>query len=96
MSEIINYRRGKNPSSGEINFVVENKQAAMRDVENVFAGDSEKTHFFDGLTCEYQDWRFNLRQSHTENFLRLNVESKQNLELLREKVKALQDVICRH
>ena len=96
MSEIINFRRDKNPSSGEINFVVENKQAAMRDVENVFAGGSEKTHFFDGLTCEYQDWRFNLRKSHTENFLRLNVESKQNLELLREKVKALEDVISRH
>ncbi len=39
----------------------------------------------DGLSLEFPDWRFNLRPSNTEPVLRLNVETRQNPDLLQEK-----------
>ena len=40
----------------------------------------------DGISLTFKDWRLNLRQSNTENVVRLNVETKKNKELLSEKV----------
>jgi phosphomannomutase len=34
---------------------------------------------------EFSDWRFNLRGSNTEPLVRLNVESRGNESLMREK-----------
>ena len=39
----------------------------------------------DGLSMEFTDWRFNLRGSNTEPLVRLNVESRANEALMREK-----------
>jgi phosphomannomutase len=41
--------------------------------------------FTDGLSMEFPEWRFNLRGSNTEPLLRLNVESRANEPLMREK-----------
>jgi phosphomannomutase len=50
------------------------------------------THI-DGLSCEYSDWRFNLRISNTaEPFLRLNIEGK-SPEIIEKKKKELVDYI---
>jgi phosphomannomutase len=38
---------------------------------------------------EFSDWRFNLRSSNTEPLLRLNVESRGNIELMRTKTAEL-------
>ena len=38
---------------------------------------------------EFPDWRFNLRASNTEPVIRLNVETRGNKELLKEKVQEL-------
>jgi phosphomannomutase len=39
----------------------------------------------DGLSLEFARWRFNLRMSNTEPLLRLNVESREDEDLMREK-----------
>jgi phosphomannomutase len=39
----------------------------------------------DGLSLEFDDWRFNLRGSNTEPLVRLNVEARGNEALMREK-----------
>jgi phosphomannomutase len=59
--------------SGEINFQVEEKEAAMDAVEAEF-GDGQ-TDRLDGLTVDLGDRWFNLRPSNTEPVLRLNVEA---------------------
>ena len=59
--------------SGEINFKVEEKAAAMDAVETDF-GDAT-TDRLDGLTVDLGDRWFNLRPSNTEPVLRLNVEA---------------------
>jgi phosphomannomutase len=38
---------------------------------------------------EYDDWRFNLRMSNTEPVVRLNVESRGDIPLMREKTDEL-------
>ena len=43
----------------------------------------------DGLSVEFADWRFNLRSSNTEPLLRLNVESRGDEALMREKTAEL-------
>ena len=41
--------------------------------------------FTDGLSMEFEHWRFNLRGSNTEPLVRLNVESRGSEALMREK-----------
>lgn len=58
----------------EINFMVENKEAILADVERRYADGTQRA--LDGLSVEYADWWFNLRPSGTEPFLRLNMEAR--------------------
>ena len=39
----------------------------------------------DGISLEFDDWRFNLRMSNTEPVVRLNVESRGNKQLVEQK-----------
>ena len=45
--------------------------------------------FTDGLSLEFPQWRFNLRGSNTEPLVRLNVESRGDEALMREKTAEL-------
>jgi phosphomannomutase len=59
------------PSSGEVNFVVEDVEESLRNVEKVFDVDFD---YLDGLTCFTENYWFNIRGSNTEPKLRVNVE----------------------
>ena len=43
----------------------------------------------DGVSVEFDQWRFNLRSSNTEPLIRLNVESRGDEALMREKTAEL-------
>jgi len=46
----------------------------------------------DGISLEFQDWRFNLRRSNTEPVVRLNLESRGDAALVatrRAEIEAL-------
>ena len=43
----------------------------------------------DGVSIEFDNWRFNLRMSNTEPVIRLNVETRQDKALLKEKTDEL-------
>lgn len=59
--------------SGEINSMVEDKQAAIERLAEKYAdGDISD---LDGITVTYQDFWFNVRPSNTESKLRLNLEA---------------------
>jgi len=73
-------------SSGEINFVVENKQSKMDELARRY-NDGQLDHL-DGVTIGYKDWWFNSRPSNTEPLLRLNVEAKSK-KLLDEKLSEI-------
>jgi phosphomannomutase len=60
--------------SGEINSEVNNKEAVMEKLKDVYS-DGELTQL-DGIKISYEDWWFNVRPSNTEPVLRLNLEAK--------------------
>jgi len=75
------------PCSGEINSTVADVKTVIDRVEARYA--DGKIHHIDGLTVEYENWRFNLRGSNTEPVIRLNVESRGDEALLKEKTDEL-------
>ena len=90
LAEAVNSRMKAFPCSGEINSRVENIAQTIARVENKYAGmpDAAVTHI-DGLSIAFPTWRFNLRGSNTEPVLRLNVESRGNVSLLKAKTEEL-------
>lgn len=72
--------------TGEINFQVEDKDAKIRELADVYKKAS--TDYLDGITMDLGDWWFNVRKSNTEPMLRLNLEAK-TPELREEKFKEL-------
>jgi len=79
------------PCSGEINSEIENPKAKLDEVEKKYS--DGKTDHLDGLSVEYDNWRFNLRMSNTEPIIRLNVESRGDRKLMEEKTEELLKVI---
>ncbi len=77
-------------SPGEINFETEKKDEIIKIAEKKYF--DGKIEYIDGLSVEYENWRFNLRKSNTEPLLRLNLEAKSK-ELQDQKTKELVDFI---
>ena len=60
------------PSSGEINYMVEDVEISLKKIENSFGGQFDK---LDGISYFADDFWFNVRGSNTEPMLRLNAEA---------------------
>ena len=60
------------PSSGEINYIVEDVETSLKKIENSFEGEFDK---LDGISYFSDDFWFNVRGSNTEPMLRLNAEA---------------------
>ncbi len=73
------------PSSGEINFRLDDPPAAIARVVGHFAPQALARDDTDGVSLEFADWRFNLRSSNTEPVVRLNVESRGDAGLVAAK-----------
>lgn len=74
-------------ASGEVNFQVEDKEQAMRELARKYS--QGQADDLDGVTVQFKDWWFNVRPSNTEPLLRLNVEAKTR-EILDEKLAELE------
>jgi len=57
--------------------------------EERYAGAALSVDRTDGLSVEFEDWRFNLRMSNTEPVVRLNVESRADRELMQARTAEL-------
>ncbi len=93
LSELVDARLAAYPASGEINRSVENPAAVAAAVEKAYAPIARRVEHVDGLSMEFERWRFNLRPSNTEPLLRLNVESRGDERLMREKTEELLEQI---
>lgn len=93
LSALVNARIEAYPSSGEINLTVSDAQKILAALEQKYGNTAKQVEHIDGLGIDYDDWRFNLRASNTEPLIRLNVESRGNRVLLKEKTKELLDFI---
>jgi phosphomannomutase len=76
--------------SGEINYKISSPQEKIKEVEKHYC--DGKIEYIDGLSVEYDMWRFNLRASNTEPLIRLNIEAK-NKDILNGKKQELDKII---
>jgi phosphomannomutase len=77
------------PSPGEINSTVDDADATLARVRAAYADAALREDTTDGVSLEFADWRFNLRKSNTEPVIRLNLETRGDAALLREKQEEL-------
>jgi phosphomannomutase len=87
LSELVGAMIKAFPCSGEINSEVKDpggKIFALK--EKYFSTNSDE---LDGLSVEFDNWRFNVRMSNTEPLLRLNVEARNDEKLMNEKTGEL-------
>ena len=95
LSELVNDRMRLFPASGEINRRVADASFAIEEISNLYAADAKSIDKTDGISLEYDDWRFNLRASNTEPVIRLNVETRANEALMKEKVSDILSILDR-
>ncbi len=93
LADLVSARMAAFPSSGEINFRVEDADATVARVLAVMEPRAKARDDLDGLSLDMGGWRFSLRSSNTEPLLRLNVESRGNRTKLAEAVAELQALI---
>jgi phosphomannomutase len=70
--------------SGEINSEVSSVKETIEKAKEAYSSQAKEVSEIDGVSVEFDDWRFNLRGSNTEPVIRLNVEAKSK-ELMEKK-----------
>ena len=85
LSELVNAMMVAYPSPGEINRAVADPTSAIARVREHYETEALLVDEIDGVSMEFTDWRFNLRMSNTEPVVRLNVETRADALLLKQK-----------
>lgn len=83
LSELVGERLDKFPSPGEINSKLTDAQASIARVKEAYKDGKIET--LDGISVEFENWRFNLRSSNTEPVVRLNLETRGDKALMQQK-----------
>ncbi len=77
----------------ETNAEVRDKNLKLKQIEDIYRKQNpKKISKMDGITIEFDNWWFNVRQSNTEPLLRLNLEANSQ-RLMEEKKQELLDII---
>lgn len=95
LSELLAERIKKFPVSGELNTKVSGTgkvKEIMAKIEEIYGKRGEVSRI-DGFGVDFENWRFNLRGSQTEPYIRLNVETRGDAALLKEKTDELLAII---
>lgn len=87
LGELVRDRMRRFPASGEINRRLADPAAALRRVCRRYEPEALHVDRTDGVSFEFERWRFNLRESNTEPLVRLNVESRGDRELMLRKTE---------
>jgi phosphomannomutase len=89
LDELVAARIKAFPASGEINRKLPDAKKVLAAAESRYSKGALVIDHTDGLSVDFKDWRFNVRASNTEPLVRLNVESRANEALMREKTAEL-------
>ncbi|TPH15558.1 phosphomannomutase CpsG [Litorilituus lipolyticus] len=89
LSQLVAQRIAAYPSSGEINNKIADPKKAIQKVFDFYEQEAQVIDNTDGISMEFATWRFNLRSSNTEPVVRLNVESKADTNLMKEKTQQI-------
>ncbi|MFT6154463.1 MAG: phosphomannomutase [Bermanella sp.] len=94
LSQLVKERTANFPCSGEINSTLKNPQRVIDGITSIYSENAVSVNHTDGISINFDQWRFNLRSSNTEPVVRLNVESKGDKALMELKTKELLDKIA--
>ena len=90
LSALVGERMRLFPASGEINrHLTTDAKSILARVRAQYERAARAIDLTDGLSMEFETWRFNLRGSNTEPLVRLNVESRGDEALMRAKTAEL-------
>ena len=90
LSALVGERMRLFPASGEINRQLStDAKSILARVRAQYERTARAIDLTDGLSMEFETWRFNLRGSNTEPLVRLNVESRGDEALMRAKTAEL-------
>ena len=82
--------------SGEINIKVDDQKIILKNIENFYKKYAVKISRLDGLSMDFNlpegAWRFNIRPSNTEPYLRINIEAASK-KTLKEKQRQIIGII---
>ncbi|WND03185.1 phosphomannomutase CpsG [Temperatibacter marinus] len=92
-STVLTDRIEKFPSSGEINFKVNDPDQIIQTILDHEYHEEYSLNELDGIDLIFKEWRFNLRKSNTEPVIRLNMEARGDQDLLEAKLKMIVDLI---
>ena len=95
LGQLVQDRIAAYPSSGEINIKLTQPAASIESVKQHYLAQGGEADYTDGISMEFADWRFNLRSSNTEPVVRLNVESRANVALMKEKTEEILALLSR-
>lgn len=93
LSGLVSERMKAFPCSGEINSKVANAKEKIEKIKQRYTQQGAEADTTDGISMEFSTWRFNLRTSNTEPLVRLNVETVESTELMKEKTAELMDAL---
>jgi phosphomannomutase len=94
LSALVGERMRLFPASGEINRkLASDAKSILARVRSHYEPAAASIDLTDGLSMEFERWRFNLRGSNTEPLVRLNVESRADEALMRAKTQELLQLI---
>ena len=93
LNKLVSERMKAYPASGEINSSLDNPQKSIRKVLEKYQPDALEVDYTDGISIEFESWRFNLRTSNTEPVVRLNVESRSEQLLMEQKTAEIIDLL---
>jgi len=93
LSSMVKDRIAKYPSSGEVNFTVDDAKAVIARIESYDWGEPFEILRIDGIDMVFENWRLNVRSSNTEPVLRVNLESRADKVLVDAKFAELEAII---
>ncbi|MBK0094562.1 phosphomannomutase CpsG [Erwinia sp. S63] len=89
LSQQVEERMGAFPCSGEINSKLNNANKKIEKIKAHYLESCCSVDTTDGVSFEFEKWRFNLRSSNTEPLVRLNVESSNDNQLMTNKTEEI-------
>lgn len=84
LGELVSDARHLYPCSGELNYVVGVPLVVIEALADYFKDQAISIDYIDGLSVRLPKARVNIRSSNTENYLRINIESENDVVLVTE------------
>lgn len=85
LKQLVEEMQARFPASGEINLKLEDAKRALAALDAKFGAEAIARDTTDGVSLTFDKWRVNVRSSNTEPVVRVNVESRADPALMKQK-----------